>query len=101
MRVFHLDCFWMKQYEWCSFTFDPDNFPDPRAYLAEIKRKYGVKICVWSKRCLFVVGVCLVDALGQSIRTSRSSRRSSRKLWRVDISLRGLMVPLGSEHDDV
>ncbi|PSR88895.1 hypothetical protein PHLCEN_2v5044 [Hermanssonia centrifuga] len=47
VRVFHLDCFWMKQYEWCSFTFDPENFPDPKAYLAEIKRKYGVKICVW------------------------------------------------------
>ncbi|KAH9934909.1 alpha-glucosidase [Fomitopsis serialis] len=48
VRVFHLDCFWMKQYEWCSFTFDPDNFPNPKAYLAEIKQKYGVKICVWS-----------------------------------------------------
>lgn len=34
----------------CSFTFDSENFPDPKAYLAEIKRKYGVKICVWSKR---------------------------------------------------
>ncbi|KAF5387077.1 hypothetical protein D9615_001804 [Tricholomella constricta] len=47
VRVFHLDCFWMKQYEWCSFTFDPDNFPDPKRYLAEIKEKYGVKICLW------------------------------------------------------
>ncbi|THH33989.1 hypothetical protein EUX98_g316 [Antrodiella citrinella] len=47
VRVFHLDCFWMKQYEWCSFTFDPDNFPDPEGYLAEIKNTYGVKICVW------------------------------------------------------
>ncbi|KAF8803532.1 alpha-glucosidase [Phlegmacium glaucopus] len=47
VRVFHLDCFWMKQYEWCSFTFDPDNFPDPKAYLAEIKANYGVKICLW------------------------------------------------------
>ncbi|TFK55276.1 alpha-glucosidase [Heliocybe sulcata] len=47
VRVFHLDCFWMKQYEWCSFTFDPDNFPDPKAYLSDIKEKYGVKICVW------------------------------------------------------
>ncbi|KAF9483773.1 alpha-glucosidase [Pholiota conissans] len=47
VRVFHLDCFWMKQYEWCSFTFDPDNFPDPKTYLAEIKEKYGVKICLW------------------------------------------------------
>ncbi|KAF8911944.1 glycosyl hydrolases family 31-domain-containing protein [Gymnopilus junonius] len=47
VRVFHFDCFWMKQYEWCSFTFDPDNFPDPKAYLAEIKEKYGVKVCLW------------------------------------------------------
>ncbi|EPQ58728.1 hypothetical protein GLOTRDRAFT_37153 [Gloeophyllum trabeum ATCC 11539] len=47
VRVFHLDCFWMKQYEWCSFTFDPDNFPDPKAYLSDIKKRYGVKICVW------------------------------------------------------
>lgn len=47
VRVFHLDCFWMKQYEWCSFTFDPDQFPDPKAYLADIKQKFGVKICVW------------------------------------------------------
>ncbi|KIJ69507.1 glycoside hydrolase family 31 protein [Hydnomerulius pinastri MD-312] len=47
VRVFHLDCFWMKQYEWCSFTFDPDNFPDPEAYLSDIKQKFGVKICVW------------------------------------------------------
>ncbi|KAH8108115.1 alpha-glucosidase [Cristinia sonorae] len=47
VRVFHLDCFWMKQYEWCSFTFDPDNFPDPEGYLSAIKEAYGVKICVW------------------------------------------------------
>ncbi|KAI0060882.1 hypothetical protein BV25DRAFT_1806732 [Artomyces pyxidatus] len=47
VRVFHLDCFWMKQYEWCSFTFDPENFPDPKAYLSDIKQRYGVKICVW------------------------------------------------------
>ncbi|KAJ7285616.1 alpha-glucosidase [Mycena rebaudengoi] len=47
VRVFHLDCFWMKQYEWCSFTFDPEFFPDPKAYLSDIKKKYDVKICLW------------------------------------------------------
>ncbi|KAL0071602.1 hypothetical protein AAF712_001459 [Marasmius tenuissimus] len=47
VRVFHFDCFWMKQYEWCSFTFDPDNFPDPSKYLADIKEKYNVKVCLW------------------------------------------------------
>nr|GAT61247.1 glycoside hydrolase family 31 protein [Mycena chlorophos] len=47
VRVLHLDCFWMKQYEWCSFTFDPEFFPDPKAYIADLKNTYGVKICLW------------------------------------------------------
>ncbi|KAF9264893.1 alpha-glucosidase [Marasmius fiardii PR-910] len=47
VRVFHFDCFWMKQYEWCSFTFDPENFPNPKGYLSEIKEKHGVKVCLW------------------------------------------------------
>lgn len=43
----------------CSFTFDPENFPDPKAYLAEIKRKYGVKICVWSEFVMvYYSGTC-------------------------------------------
>jgi alpha-glucosidase (family GH31 glycosyl hydrolase) len=33
----------------CDFTFDPDYFPDPAAYLKAIKEKYNVKICLWSK----------------------------------------------------
>lgn len=33
----------------CSFTFDPENFPDPAHYLHEIKEKYNVKICLWSE----------------------------------------------------
>ncbi len=42
----------MKQYEWCNFTFDPENFPNPAEYLRELKEKFGVKICVWSKHLL-------------------------------------------------
>ncbi|ELU45927.1 alpha-glucosidase [Rhizoctonia solani AG-1 IA] len=30
-----------------SFTFDPDNFPNPKEYLASLKKQFGVKICVW------------------------------------------------------
>ncbi|WRT64223.1 uncharacterized protein IL334_001152 [Kwoniella shivajii] len=45
VRVFHLDCFWMKRYDWCSFSWDPEAFPDPKQYLADIKRDYNV--CAW------------------------------------------------------
>ncbi|TXT10860.1 hypothetical protein VHUM_02365 [Vanrija humicola] len=47
VRVLHLDCFWMKAYDWCSFEFDPDMFPDPKKYLADVKREFNVKVCAW------------------------------------------------------
>ena len=46
LSVFHFDCFWMKEYEWCNFQWDTDAFPDPVGMLARIKAK-GLKICVW------------------------------------------------------
>ena len=46
LSVFHFDCFWMKEFEWCNFEWDKDNFPDPEGMLKRLKDK-GLKICVW------------------------------------------------------
>ena len=46
LSVFHFDCFWMKGFNWCDFTWDKNTFPDPAGMLSRIKAK-GVKICVW------------------------------------------------------
>jgi alpha-D-xyloside xylohydrolase len=46
LHVFHFDCFWMKPFQWCNFTWDADTFPDPEGMLARLKQK-GLKICVW------------------------------------------------------
>ena len=46
LKVFHFDSFWMKEFNWCSLTWDPDVFPDPEGMLRRLKEK-GVKICVW------------------------------------------------------
>lgn len=46
LRVFHFDCFWMKEYEWCNFEWDKEVFPDPKNMLKRLKEK-GLKICVW------------------------------------------------------
>ncbi|MBK9745338.1 MAG: alpha-xylosidase [Chloroflexi bacterium] len=46
LRVFHFDCFWMKELTWSSFVWDPRFFPDPAGMLARIKAN-GIKICVW------------------------------------------------------
>ncbi len=46
LKVFHFDCFWMKDFSWCDFTWDSRVFPDPVGMLKRIKEK-GLKICVW------------------------------------------------------
>lgn len=33
-------------HEWCSFRWDPRNFPDPKGFLSRIHAR-GIKVCVW------------------------------------------------------
>jgi alpha-D-xyloside xylohydrolase len=46
VSVFHFDCFWMKELNWCNFLWDRRYFPDPAAMLQRIKER-GVRICLW------------------------------------------------------
>ena len=46
LRVFHFDCFWMKEFHWSDFIWDNRVFPDPEGMLKRLKAK-GLKICVW------------------------------------------------------
>jgi alpha-D-xyloside xylohydrolase len=46
LHVFHFDCFWMKEFQWCNFEWDERVFPDPEEMLTRLKNK-GLKICVW------------------------------------------------------
>ncbi|KAF8201474.1 alpha-glucosidase [Pholiota molesta] len=88
VRVFHLDCFWMKQYEWCSFTFDPENFPDPKAYLKEIKEKYGVKICLWINPYISQ----LSPIFKEGVKDGYFIKRKDGTSWQWDLWQPGLAV---------
>lgn len=46
LQVFHFDCFWMKEYEWCNFEWDSRQFPNPPAMLKRLHNK-GLEVCVW------------------------------------------------------
>jgi alpha-D-xyloside xylohydrolase len=64
LSVFHFDCFWMREYQWSDFTWDPDVFPDPAGMLARLKER-GLKVSVWinpyiaQKSALFAEGAAL------------------------------------------
>ena len=46
LHVFHFDCFWMREFNWCDFQWDPRTFPHPAEMLLRL-RELGLKICVW------------------------------------------------------
>ncbi|GGI03731.1 alpha-xylosidase [Egicoccus halophilus] len=46
LSVFHFDCFWMREFHWCDFEWDPRTFPDPKGMLQRLKDR-GLKVCVW------------------------------------------------------
>ncbi|WP_327371341.1 alpha-xylosidase [Streptomyces sp. NBC_01217] len=46
LSVFHFDCFWMREYQWSDFAWDPDVFPDPEGMLARLKER-GLRVSMW------------------------------------------------------
>ncbi|MVA75511.1 alpha-xylosidase [Auraticoccus sp. F435] len=46
LSVFHFDCFWMRQFHWCDFVWDPATFPDPPGMLARLREK-GLRVSAW------------------------------------------------------
>ncbi|WP_156723760.1 alpha-xylosidase [Streptomyces apocyni] len=46
LSVFHFDCFWMREYQWSDFRWDPEVFPDPEGMLRRLKER-GLKVSMW------------------------------------------------------
>lgn len=47
LHVFHFDCYWMSENEWCNFEWDQAMFPNIDHQLKVMKEEKNLKICVW------------------------------------------------------
>ncbi|MFE9858428.1 alpha-xylosidase [Streptomyces sp. NPDC005780] len=87
LSVFHFDCFWMREYQWSDFLWDPDVFPDPEGMLARLKER-GLRISMWinpyiaQKSALFAEGA----ELGYLV------RRPGGDLWQWDLWQPGMAL---------
>lgn len=87
LTVFHFDCFWMREYQWSDFLWDPDVFPDPEGMLARLKAR-GLRISMWinpyiaQKSALFAEGV----ELGYLV------RRPNGDVWQWDLWQPGMAL---------
>jgi alpha-D-xyloside xylohydrolase len=46
LSVFHFDCFWMREFNWTDFEWDPRVFPDPEGMLERLHGK-DLRISAW------------------------------------------------------
>jgi alpha-D-xyloside xylohydrolase len=46
LSVFHFDTFWMREFHWCDFEWDPQIFPDPPGMLKRLHDR-GLRTCLW------------------------------------------------------
>ena len=62
LEVFHFDCFWMKEFQWCGFEWDKDMFPDPKGMIQRLKAR-GLKICLWINPYISQQAACFAECL--------------------------------------
>lgn len=46
LSVFHFDCFWMREFRWTDFEWDPRVFPDPEGMLDRLHER-GLRVSAW------------------------------------------------------
>ncbi|MFI1735831.1 alpha-xylosidase [Streptomyces acidicola] len=80
LGVFHFDCFWMKAYQWCDFTWDPDVFPDPEGMLRRLKDQ-GLKISVWINPYIAQKSPLFTEAMRQGFLV----RKPNGDVWQWDM----------------
>lgn len=87
LHVFHFDCFWMREFDWCSFEWDARVFPDPAGLLRRLHDR-GLKVCVWinsyvaQRAPLFAEGA----AKGYFI------KRTDGTVWQTDLWQPGMAI---------
>lgn len=87
LHVFHFDCFWMRGFDWCSFEWDPETFPDPAGLLARLHAR-GLHVCVWINP--YIAQRSPLFAEGR--RHGYFLRRPNGDIWQTDLWQPGMAI---------
>jgi alpha-D-xyloside xylohydrolase len=87
LSVFHFDTFWMREFHWCDFEWNPQVFPDPAGMLARLKAR-GLRICVWINPYIAQQSALFEEGKAQGYLL----RRRSGDVWQTDLWQPGMAV---------
>ena len=87
LSVFHFDCFWMREFEWVNFQWDPDVFPDPVGMLRRLRER-GLKICVWINSYIAQRSSLFAEAAAKGFLI----KRTDNSVWQTDLWQPGMAI---------
>ncbi|MEW9513528.1 alpha-xylosidase [Streptomyces bacillaris] len=87
LSVFHFDCFWMRQYQWSDFQWDPETFPDPEGMLARLKSR-GLKISMWINPYIAQKSTLFAEGAARGFLV----RRPNGDIWQWDLWQPGMAL---------
>ncbi|GAA3652663.1 alpha-xylosidase [Microbacterium marinilacus] len=87
LEVFHFDCFWMRDFGWCDFEWDPRVFPDPEGMLARLHER-GLAVCVWINPYIAQRS----PLFDEGLREGYLVRRPDGSVWQWDLWQAGMAL---------
>ena len=87
LSVFHFDCFWMREFSWCDFEWDPRIFPDPKRMLARLHDR-DLRVCVWINPYIAQRSALFAEARDAGYLL----RRETGEVWQWDLWQAGMAL---------
>ena len=87
VSVFHFDCFWMREFNWCDFEWDPRTFPDPDGMLARLHEK-DLRVSVWINPYIGQRSPLFAEAAAQGFLVTRPDG----SVWQWDLWQAGMAL---------
>jgi alpha-D-xyloside xylohydrolase len=79
LSVFHFDTFWMREFHWCDFEWDPAIFPDPPGMLKRLHDR-GLRTCLWINPYIAQRSAMFAEGLANGYLV----RRANGDVWQWD-----------------
>ena len=87
LKVFHFDCFWMKDSHWCNFMWDSDMFPDPAGLISKLHER-GLHVCVWINPYIAQASEIFDEAAGAGYLI----KKTDGSVWQTDLWQAGMGI---------
>ena len=86
LSVFHFDCFWMREFQWCDFEWDPRTFPEPVEMLRRLKSD-GLRISLWINPYIAQASPLFEEGkrLGYLLRRNDGPGGTAGSVWQWDL----------------